>query len=281
MLWIFVVMAGAAALCGIYLLMIRPCVSRSAEFAPFENTMIAHRGLFDNNSDAPENTLPAFEAAICNGFGIELDVQMSLDGKLVVFHDWDLKRMAGIHWKISDHTYEELCRYPVGNSQERIPLFSDVLKLVCGAVPMVIEIKVGYDYRKTTEAVAKMLSDYQGVYCVECFNPLALFWYRKHVPQVIRGQLSMDYEKDPIKMPWLVKIILTNLMMNFCAKPDFISYNHKDQRKKGFRLCRKLFRVKTAAWTIKNEQELENAKGLFDVFIFDGFLPRGSKKVEE
>lgn len=281
MLWIFVVMAGAAALCGIYLLMIRPCVSRSAQFAPFENTMIAHRGLFDNNSDAPENTLPAFEAAIRKGFGIELDVQMTLDGKLVVFHDWDLKRMAGIHWKISDHTYKELCRYPVGNSQERIPLFSDVLKLVNGAVPMVIEIKVGYDYRKTTEAVARMLSDYHGVYCVECFNPLALSWYRKHVPQVIRGQLSMDYEKDPVKMPWLVKIILTNLMMNFCAKPDFISYNHKDQRKKGFRLCRKLFRVKTAAWTIKNEQELENAKGLFDVFIFDGFLPRGSKKVEE
>lgn len=279
--WILAAAAVIAAICGLYLLMIRPCVDRRTKIRPFENTMIAHRGLFDNSSNAPENTIPAFEKAIRGGFGIELDVQMTADGKLVVFHDWDMKRMAGVNLKITNHTYEELKVYPLGVSEERIPLFSDVLKLVDGAVPLVVEIKVGYEYRKTTEAVAAMLADYSGTYCIECFNPLALSWYRKHVPQVIRGQLSMDFKKDPAKMPGFVKFILTNLMLNFCAKPDFISYNHKDQQKRGFRLCRKLFGVKTAAWTIKSEQDLASARQRFDMFIFDSFLPYRGEKVGE
>lgn len=273
MIWIFMTAAALAAVFGIYLLMIRPCVDRRTKIRPFENTMIAHRGLFDNSSEAPENTAAAFKKAIRGGFGIEMDVQMTADGRLVVFHDWDMKRMAGVNLRITSHTYEELKVHPLGVSDERIPLFSDVLKLVNGAVPLVIEIKVGFDYKKTTQAVAEMLADYHGVYCIECFNPLALAWYRRNRPQVIRGLLSMDFKKDPMKMPGIVRFILTNLMLNFCAKPDFISYNHEDQKKRGFRLCRKLFGVKTAAWTIKSEQDLYRARRRFDMFIFDSFLP--------
>ncbi len=281
MVWILVAAAVCAALCGLALLMIHPGTGRRTKLRPFENTMIAHRGLFDNSSDAPENTIPAFEKAMRGSFGIEMDVQMTSDGKLVVFHDWDMKRMAGVNLKITNHIYEELKQYPLGVSEARIPLFSDVLALVDGAVPLVVEIKVGLDYKKTTEAVAEMLSDYSGTYCIECFNPLALSWYRRHMPQVIRGLLSMDFRKDPVKMPVFVKFILTNLMLNFCARPDFISYNHKDQKKGVFRLCRKLFGVKTAAWTIRSEQDLAGARQRFDMFIFDSFLPYRGEKVGE
>ena len=251
LVWLFVAAAILFGLLGLSLYMLRPETEKTRSFAAFDHTMIAHRGLFDNHSEAPENSLAAFRKAVDQGFGIELDVQLTKDGKLVVFHDFDLKRMCGIHKKLTELTYAELEQYSLKGSTEKIPLFSAVLDLIAGRTPLVVEIKVGYDYKATTEAAAEMLSQYSGVYCMECFNPLALVWYRRHNPKVLRGQLSMD----------------------------FISYNHKDRHIRGFRMCRKLFKVKTAAWTIKSQAELEAARGTFDMFIFDSFLPEEGEKV--
>lgn len=276
---IIIVAAIVAAVCGLSVCMLRPEMGKKRSFAAFDHTMIAHRGLFDNESEAPENSLAAFRKAVDQGFGIELDVQLTKDGQLVVFHDFDLKRMCGIHKKLTELTYAETQQYVLKNSVEKIPLFSDVLKLVDGKVPLVVEIKVGFDYKATTEAAAEMLSHYKGIYCMECFNPLSLVWYRKNYPEILRGQLSMDFSQSEDKMPQIVRFFLTNLLLNFCAKPDFISYNHKDRHIRGFRMCRKLFGVKTAAWTIKNQAELEAARDMFDMFIFDSFLPKEEKKV--
>lgn len=240
---------------------------------PFEDVLIAHRGLHSNRSGAPENSMAAFCKAVEAGYGIELDVQRTSDGKLVVFHDMNLKRMTGEDGRLTEYTYEELLAFPLGQSQERIPLFEDVLKMVDGRVPMVIEIKVGVRYKATTVAVEQMLRSYKGVYCMECFNPFALAWYRKHDPSILRGQLSEDYSQEEIRLPGLIRFILTNMLLNFLARPDFISYNHRDKRKHSFRICRKLFKGKTAAWTIKTQGELEAARDMFDVFIFDSFLP--------
>ena len=279
LVWLFVAAAILFGLLGLSLYMLRPETEKTRSFAAFDHTMIAHRGLFDNHSEAPENSLAAFRKAVDQGFGIELDVQLTKDGKLVVFHDFDLKRMCGIHKKLTELTYAELEQYSLKGSTEKIPLFSAVLDLIAGRTPLVVEIKVGYDYKATTEAAAEMLSQYSGVYCMECFNPLALVWYRRHNPKVLRGQLSMDFFHSEDKMPKIVRFFLTNLLLNFCAKPDFISYNHKDRHIRGFRMCRKLFKVKTAAWTIKSQAELEAARGTFDMFIFDSFLPEEGEKV--
>lgn len=256
-----------------YLWLLSPCCSRRERLKPFEDVLIAHRGLFDNASEAPENSMAAFRKAVDAGFGIELDVQMTSDGKLVVFHDMTLKRMTGMEGGVTEHTYEELLQYPLGQSEERIPLFSQVLEMVDGRVPLVVEIKVGLRYKRTTAAVERALRPYQGLYCMECFHPLALAWYRKHVPSVLRGQLSEDYRYEEVWLPRPVRFILTNMLLNFLARPDFISYNHRDQGKHSFRICRKLLKGKTAAWTIRNQGELEAARGMFDVFIFDSFLP--------
>ena len=276
---ILIAVAIIIGLLGLSVYMLRPETEKTRSFAAFDNTMIAHRGLFNNNSDAPENSLAAFRNALEHGFGMELDVQLTKDGKLVVFHDFDLKRMCGVHKKLTELTYAELEQYSLKNSTEKIPLFSDVLELVNGKVPLVVEIKVDFDYKATTEAAAAMLSEYKGVYCMECFNPLALVWYRKHFPKVLRGQLSMDFFQSEDKMPQIVRFFLTNLLLNFWAKPDFISYNHKDRQIRGFRMCLKLFGVKTAAWTIKSEAELQTARETFDMFIFDSFLPKEGEKV--
>ena len=110
-------------LTGLSLYMLRPETEKTRSFAAFDHTMIAHRGLFDNHSEAPENSLAAFRKAVDQGFGIELDVQLTKDGKLVVFHDFDLKRMCGIHKKLTELTYAELEQYSLKDSTEKIPLF--------------------------------------------------------------------------------------------------------------------------------------------------------------
>ena len=268
-----VIMCICAGVFFLYLWLLSPCCSRKERMKPFEDVLIAHRGLHDNRSGAPENSMPAFRKAVEAGYGIELDVQRTADGKLVVFHDMNLKRMTGVDGRLTEHTYEELLAYSLGQSRERIPLFEDVLKMVGGRVPMVIEIKVGIRYKATTVAVEQMLRSYHGVYCMECFNPFALAWYRKHDPAILRGQLSEDYSQEEIRLPGLIRFILTNMLLNFLARPDFISYNHRDKKKHSFRICRKLFKGKTAAWTIKTQGELEAARDMFDVFIFDSFLP--------
>ena len=105
LVWLFVAAAILFGLLGLSLYMLRPETEKTRSFAAFDHTMIAHRGLFDNHSEAPENSLAAFRKAVDQGFGIELDVQLTKDGKLVVFHDFDLKRMCGIHKKLTELTY--------------------------------------------------------------------------------------------------------------------------------------------------------------------------------
>jgi len=108
---------------------------------PFMEVPIAHRGFFDNKTNAPENTMKAFELAVEAGYGIELDVQLSKDGQLVVFHDATLDRATKETGLLSNYSFEQLQSFPLFESNERIPLFRDVLRIVNGKVPLIIEVK--------------------------------------------------------------------------------------------------------------------------------------------
>lgn len=239
----------------------------------FEEKYIAHRGLFDNRSSAPENSIPAFKKAVENGYGIELDVQLTSDHQLVVFHDETLKRMCGVERILHKCTFSELQLYTLAESEEKIPLFEDVLKIIDGKVPLIVEVKSEGDWKETTKVMAEMMDDYQGVYCMESFHPFAVEWFRKNRPNIIRGQLSTNYFKDEIKRKWYERFVLTNLMLNFKSKPDFIAYNHLWRNQWGYRLCRKFFDVENVAWTIKNSDELRKAEEVFQIIIFDSFIP--------
>lgn len=272
--------AAAAGLGGLFLCSLRPNTKRKNSLRLWYGP-VAHRGLFDNRSEAPENSLPAFRRAIEHGFPFELDVQLTKDHRLVVFHDWDLKRMAGVPLKVTEHTYRELCRYTLGKSEERIPLFSEVLRLNHGQVPMIVEIKVGYSHvRETARALACAMKNYHGAYCVECFNPLGLLWYRRHVPDVLRGQLSQDFRKTH-DVPRVLAPFVTQMMGNFLSAPDFVSYNYRHTRTFGFRACRHLFHGAAALWTIQSEKALKEAEQEADIFIFDGFIPENRKKNQD
>ena len=133
----------------------------------------AHRG-FHGEEGIPENSMAAFKKAKGSGYGIELDVQLTKDGVMVVHHDYDLKRTCGVNKKITDLTYRELCRYRLMGTRERIPRFVEVLREVDGKVPLLVELKMETCNRKLCKKVAKALDQYKGLYCMECFHPYAL-----------------------------------------------------------------------------------------------------------
>lgn len=116
-----------------------------------------------------------------------------------------------------------------------------------------------------------------GVYCVESFHPLVVRWFRKNRPDVLRGQLSTNFFRSTLKRAWYENIILTNLMLNFLSRPDFVAYNYRYKNQPSFWLCRHLFKVVSAAWTVRSEEVLKKVAKVFDVIIFDSFIPKERK----
>ena len=273
---LYVILIVAAVLIILYLLSIMPRMIGRPSYEPFKGVYYAHRGLHDNASEAPENSLAAFKKAVYVGYGIELDVQLSKDGVPVVMHDYTLERMCGKEGKVCDYTWEELQTFRLMNTEEKIPCLEDVLKVVKGKVPLIIEIKVEWMDISVCPVVDAMLRNYQGVYCIESFNPMVLTWYRRYHNEVMRGQLASAYLKDGEQKGFLY-FCLGNLMMNWTTKPDFIAYNHQYAGNLSRRICRGLYKNLAVAWTIRNEEELVKAKKSFDLIIFDSFIPKEGK----
>ena len=260
----------------LYLFMIMPRVFDRPDMAPFQGWLYAHRGLHDNDSDAPENSLNAFQKAVNKGFGIELDVQLSKDGIPVVFHDYTLERICGEEGKICDFSYDELQQFTLCSSDQHIPGFEEVLKLVDSKVPLIVELKFESLDTSVCQAADKLLSNYRGLYCVESFNPLGVWWYRKHRKGVVRGQLSDAFLKEG-RYRGPLYFLLGNLLLNWIGKPDFIAYNHRYPNCLSRRLCRSFYHNTSVAWTVRTPQELKEARKYFDIYIFDSFVPEGEK----
>lgn len=256
----------------LYMLAIMPRMRHKPDKKPFQGVLYAHRGLHDNETEAPENSMAAFRKAVEAGYGIELDVQLSKDRIPVVFHDFTLKRVCGVEGKVSDYTYEELQKFQLYKSRERIPRFEDFLKMVGGRVPLIVELKIEWMDVAVCPQVDERLRQYKGVYCIESFNPLGLLWYRKHHNSVMRGQLS-DAFLHEAGMKGLLYFALEHMLLNFVTKPDFVAYNHKYYRTLSRQICKKLYGNLAVAWTIKSQKELEARKKDFDLFIFDSFIP--------
>lgn len=264
----------------LYLFLLHPNTKRKERMRAYERSYIAHRGLF-NNKDVPENSLSAFRKAVENGYGIELDVQLTTDDRLVVFHDASLKRMTGIDKDLIECSYEELQGYPLLDTEERIPLFADVLKVLKKETPLIIEIKAEGRYIETTKRTVEMMRNYDGLYNMESFNPMVVRYLRMNEPDIIRGQLSYDYVADGnSRLPLPVKFALTNLLLNFWNDPDYIAYDCTNTKNLSFRILSKLMKAECVAWTVKSEEELKQISPWYQCFIFDSFIPKGSDPTE-
>lgn len=264
---------GIVAVIILYLLAILPRMLHRPDITPFKGRYYAHRGLHNNGTNAPENSLKAFQLAISSGYGIELDVQLTKDKYPVIFHDYSLKRVCGVNRKVSELNYEEIKKLKLFRSNEGIPLLKEALDLINGRVPIIIELKIPYDPKDTCEKTDETLQYYRGLYCIESFNPLGLIWYKKKHPRIIRGQLSTDYFKDKEDGNKFQYFLLQNLLLNFLAKPDFIAYHYIHGKKLSFSICTKIYKAHAFAWTIKSQKALEESRKRFHYFIFDSFIP--------
>lgn len=250
-----------------------PKLIKRKDLTVWKNKSYAHRGLHNSEMNIPENSLPAFNAAVAHDYGIELDVHITKDNIPVVFHDYSLVRMCGVDKQIEDLTLAELEQYTLDQSEEKIPTLESVLDLVGGKVPLIIEFKANDRNISVCNYTQPLLDAYQGAYCIESFNPLVLLWCKKNRPTIIRGQLSSKMLKDNKEGDKRLNFMLENMLFNFITQPDFIAFSHEYPRSLAFNICRKLFRVPTFGWTVRTIDELENAKKYFDVFIFEDFRP--------
>lgn len=176
-----------------------------------KNSVIAHRGIYDNKKTI-ENTISAFKKAINKGYAIEFDLHLTKDKKVIVFHDDKLERLTDVRGYIKDKTLDELNKIRLING-ESIPTFEEVLKLVNGKVPLLIELKDNIGYRLEKEVI-KILKDYNGEYAIQSFRPSTIIWLRLFKRDILRGLLISNKKINSLKL------------INIC-KPDFINVNKR------------------------------------------------------
>lgn len=232
---------------------------------------IAHRG-FHNTSDAPENSLKAFEYALEHGFAIEFDVHLSKENIPVVFHDEKLERMTGSGGKISNYTLTSLKELKLNGTNEQIPTLSEVLDFVDGRVPLIIEIKNSSHDGLIEAQVMKLLIHYKGEYTIQSFNPLTLKWLREHYPDLVLGLLVTNDLKNS-KLSFVKKIILRYMVFLPSVRPDYIGLDYNSFTLLQYFLIKKLTLAKIIFWTIDSESLYKESLDLCDNIIFEKFNP--------
>lgn len=230
----------------------------------------AHRGLHDESR--MENSLEAFDAACARGFGIELDVQLSKDGTAVVFHDDALARMTGDPRRVDEVDLAELKSLSL-QGKGKIPTLEETLRCVNGRVPLLVEIKNGRRNAELCEKTMAQLRAYGGKYIVESFNPLILRWLKKHSPETIRGQLVGARVSYIATMGPAVAFILSRLLLNFLARPDFVAYDVSAAHFSAPKIQRLFFDTPMAAWTVRDERTFSECIARGEAPIFENFIP--------
>lgn len=276
MFWLILLIV-VAALCALVLFLVAPAAGRKELRTPFAGRNFAHRGYFGKDQRPPENSLPAFAAAVQNGYGMEMDVQFSSDRKLLVFHDDTLTRMTGTKGWVRDYPYDQICQMPLKGSAEHAPLFSEFLQTVDGKTPLIIEIKSRHEYTgeyldALCHATLDGLKGYNGPYCIESFDPRVVKRIRKFAPQVLRGQLVDSYRAyrkegaNPIHA-----FVISHCFGNFMARPDFIAWC-PDKQNWAVRLCARLGAM-MVMWTDLPEHDQAALEKQYDAVIFQWYHP--------
>jgi glycerophosphoryl diester phosphodiesterase len=236
----------------------------------FLSKPIAHRGLHSNDCNIPENSIPAFKKAIKLKLPIELDIQLTRDNHIVVFHDYKLQRICGLNKLIKKCTLEEIKELNLLNSDYKIPLLADVLELVQGKVPILIDIKNRNKAGKLEKLLVQELENYKGDIAIQSFNPFSIGWFAKNAPHIIRGQLHTDLKNK--KLNQMTKLLLKEIVFNFFSRPHFIAMDKNCISKYIINKYKKL-NTPILSWTIKNQTDYSKLKDACDNIIFENFIP--------
>lgn len=254
-----------------YIFMVMPRVTDGADM-DLQSADYAHRGL--HSATVPENSLEAFRLARDGGYGIELDLRMSSDGEIFVFHDDSLLRMCRVNKRIASIKASEIRELFLKGTAHRIPTLAEVLSLVDGQVPLLIEIKPDSNTPALCKKLCLIMDGYGGAFAVESCDPAVLIFFRKYRPRYARGQLISKFTvADAAKDKRIPKnrfklFALTHLFTNVATRPDFIAIDGRLMREPAFVLSTKLFRRIGFVWTVKTERQYElcRKQGLYAIF---------------
>ncbi|QIE56956.1 phosphodiesterase [Pikeienuella piscinae] len=249
---------------------------RPALPAVFLALPLAHRGLHDRAAGVIENSRVAFEAAIRGGYGIELDLQLSADGEAMVFHDDDLDRLTEAEGPVGLRSATELGEIRLGEGDETIPTLTEVLSLVAGRVPLLVEIKdqsramASVDGRLERRAAA-LLSAYDGPAALMSFNPHSVTECRGAAPEIPRGRTTCAFAEGPWgRLPAARRAALARLDDLDALGCSFISHQHDDLRSDAVAKVKASGRP-VLAWTIRSREEEEAARAVADNITFEGY----------
>lgn len=227
------------------------------------STTYAHRGV--HGPGVPENSLAAAEVAIARGFGIECDIQRSLDDHPMVFHDWELDRLTECSGLTEDFVADALeDLHLLGTKQSPLRL-QRWLAAIAGRVPILIEIKSqpAYDVEWTCLYVSRLLAEYIGHYAVMSFDPRVSQWFATNAPQACRGLVGTDSHPNGFEGMWRDPQYLKQ------ADPDFLAIDRRDLRRPEAAQWRAKGRP-LLTWTIRTEEEAAEALLLADALIAEG-----------
>lgn len=217
----------------------------------------AHRGL--HGAGTPENSRTAFRAAIEAGHGIELDVQASADGEAIVFHDYELGRLTDATGKLAESSAAALGAVPLKGETEGLPTLAEILALINGRVPLLIEVKSpGRRIGALSGAVARALESYIGPVAVMSFNPAVPRWFARHCPDVLRG-LVVTEEGEPERGRFKRRLSL------WWSKADFLAYDIRDLPS----AFAKASGLRVGTWTVRSEAQRATAAKHADQIIYE------------
>lgn len=257
---------------GLWLFLIAPAMEKKTELSELWKYDYAHRGLHCREGGAPENTLAAFRLAVQYGFGIELDLRLTADRQVVAHHDPSLFRTCGADKRISELSFKELQGFRLFQTEERIPSLSQVLSLVEGRVPLILELKSCENYEELCRLSLRELGGYGGLFCVESFDPRILRWFRLYAPQTARGQLMTRLKGGKDGIGAFKAFCGRNLLTNFLTRPHFTAYEFQWRNNLSLKTAKWLFHMREASWTLKTWEELQKAKQHGNLCIFEGVL---------
>ena len=249
----------------------------------------------DGKRIIPENSMAAFRMAVRYGFGAELDVHLTADGRLAVYHDTSLFRVCGVNEEIENLTMDQIRQLPLLGTKNRIPEFTQVLDLYTSRkaqtdredsrqedggrlhLPLIIELKAEKNVKELCRAVMEAVDRYPTLnYCIESFDPRVVYWLRKNRPDVIRGQLTENFcrSREAVrKWGYIMTFGMWCGAPDILSRPDFISSKFRDRRNLIMRLRHRLG-VKQVNWTIKNHRQMANVDKEGGLSIFERFMPR-------
>jgi len=237
---------------------------------------IAHRALHDRAARRPENSRAAIRAAIAAGYAIEIDIQRSADGVPMVFHDYDLRRLTGVPGRIRGLTAAELGALPLLDADEGIPTLAEVLKIVAGQVPLLIEIKdqdgaMGPAVGALEEAVARDLAGYEGPVALMSFNPCAVAALAKAAPHLPRGLTTSAYRaEDWPLLPAAVRDRLRDIPDLTQTGSSFVSHEAADLDRPLIAAL-KADGIAILCWTIRSPAAEAAARRVAQNVTFEGY----------